>query len=224
MNALRRAWYALWRHVAQVLFVVVFGIRVFHRERLPACGGVLVISNHQSYLDPILAAVGMPRPFHPMARESLFRVAPFRWLIRSLYAFPVRRASADLGAIREALRRLKAGSVVLMFPEGTRTRDGSIGRLQAGPVTLAARAGVPIVPAVIDGAFEAWPRTSPLPRPHRIYVAFGRAVSAAEASQGDPEAVMEAVRRQMADLQAELRRLRASGRTIDRAEGECHGS
>ena len=129
MNALRRAWYALWRHVAQVQFVVVFGIRVFHRERLPACGGVLVISNHQSYLDPILAAVGMPRPFHPMARESLFRVAPFRWLIRSLYAFPVRRASADLGAIREALRRLKAGSVVLMFPEGTRTRDGSIGRL-----------------------------------------------------------------------------------------------
>lgn len=208
MNALRRAWYALWQQVARVLFIVVFGIRVFHRERLPAGGGVLVVSNHQSYLDPILAAVGMPRPFQPMARESLFRFAPFGWLIRSLYAFPVRRASADLGAIREALRRLKAGGVVLVFPEGTRTRDGSIGRLQAGPMTMAVRAGVPIVPAVIDGAFESWPRTSPLPRPHRIYVAFGRPVSAAEAAAGEPEALMAALRERMVDLQAELRRLR----------------
>ena len=208
MNALRRAWYAMWQQVARVLFIVVFGIRVFHRERLPAAGGVLVVSNHQSYLDPILAAVGMPRPFQPMARESLFRFAPFRWLIRSLYAFPVRRASADLGAIREALRRLKGGGVVLVFPEGTRTRDGSIGRLQAGPVTMAVRAGVPIVPAVIDGAFESWPRTSPLPRPHRIYVAFGSPVSAAEAAAGEAEALMAALRDRMVDLQAELRRLR----------------
>ena len=208
MNALRRAWYAMWQQVARVLFIVVFGIRVFHRERLPAGGGVLVVSNHQSYLDPILAAVGMPRPFQPMARESLFRFAPFRWLIRSLYAFPVRRASADLGAIREALRRLKGGGVVLVFPEGTRTRDGSIGRLQAGPVTMAVRAGVPIVPAVIDGAFESWPRTSPLPRPHRIYVAFGSPVSAAEAAAGEAEALMAALRDRMVDLQAELRRLR----------------
>lgn len=208
MNALRRAWYALWQQVAGILFIVVFGIRVFHRERLPAAGGVLVVSNHQSYLDPILAAAGMPRVFHPMARESLFRFAPFGWLIRSLYAFPVRRASADMGAIREALRRLKGDGVVLMFPEGTRTRDGAIGRLHAGPVTLAVRAGVPIVPAVVDGAFEAWPRTSLLPRPHRILVAFGPPVSAAEAAAGEPEAVMATLRERMVDLQAELRRLR----------------
>lgn len=208
MNALHRAWYALWQHASFVVFVIVFGLRVFHRERLPAAGGVLVVSNHQSYLDPIAVAAGMPRPFHPMARQSLFRFAPFGWLIRSLYAFPVRRASADMGAIREALRLLKGGGVVLMFPEGTRTRDGSIGRLHAGPVTIAARAGVPIVPAVVDGAFESWPRTSPLPRPHRVYVAFGPPVSAAEAAAGEPEAVMAALRERMVDLQAELNRLR----------------
>jgi 1-acyl-sn-glycerol-3-phosphate acyltransferase len=158
VNGLRLAWYALLQQVARVLFVLVFGIRVYHRRRLPRQGGVLVIANHQSYLDPVLAAVGMPRPYHPMARESLFQFAPFRWLIRSLYAFPVRRGKADLGTVREALRRLKAGAVVLMFPEGTRTRDGSISRLHGGPVTIAVRAGVPVVPMVIDGAFEAWPR------------------------------------------------------------------
>ena len=210
MNGLRRAWYALLQQVARVLFVLIFGIRVYHRHRLPRQGGVLVVANHQSYLDPVLAAVGMPRPYHPMARASLFRVAPFRWLIRSLHAFPVRRGKADLGAVREALARLRAGAVVLMFPEGTRTRDGSISLLHGGPIAIAARAGVPVLPMVIDGAFEAWPRTCVLPRPHTILVACGKAVSAAEAVAGQPDEVMAGVRRQMLDLQAELRR-RAAG-------------
>ena len=210
MTDLARAWYAVCQFVARVLFVTIFGIRVFHRERLPRTGGVLVVSNHQSFLDPILAAVGMPRPFHPMARETLFRFLPFAIIIRSLNAFPVRRASADLGAIREALRRLKDGQVVLMFPEGTRTRDGSIGRLQGGPVTIAARAGVPVLPMVIDGAFDSWPRTHLLPRPHQILVACGEPLSAEEAAAGDPDALMEVLRGRMLELQAELRRLRRS--------------
>lgn len=206
MNGLRRAWYGVLQQVARVLFVLVFGIRVYHRRRLPRRGGVLVVANHQSFLDPVLAAVGMPRPYHPMARESLFRLAPFRWLIRSLYAFPVRRGRVDLGAVREALARLQAGAVVLMFPEGTRTRDGSIGTLHGGPVRIAVRAGVPLVPMVIDGAFEAWPRTALLPRPHTIRVACGRPVSAEDAAAGEPDEVMAALRRQMLGLQAELRR------------------
>jgi len=205
----RSAWYAVCQQVARVLFVTLFGIRVYHGERLPRAGGVLVVSNHQSYLDPILVAVGMARPFHPMARASLFRVAPFRGLIGSLYAFPVRRGTADFGAVREALRRLRAGAVVLMFPEGTRTRDGSIEPLQGGPVTVAIRGGVPILPMVIDGAFEAWPRTQLLPRPHKIRVACGRPVWPDEAAAKDPDAVMAAVRDQMLVLQAELRRLRS---------------
>ena len=208
MKGLRLVWYRLWQQVARVLFVLVFGLRVHHRRRFPRTGGVLVVANHQSYLDPILAAVGMPRAFHPMARESLFRFAPFRWLIGSLYAFPVRRGTADLAAVKEALRRLKAGGVVLVFPEGTRTRDGSIGPMHGGPAAIAARAGVPIVPMVIDGAFEAWPRTRRLPRPQRIRVACGWPVLAGDGGADDPEAVMASVRRQMLDLQAELRRRR----------------
>jgi 1-acyl-sn-glycerol-3-phosphate acyltransferase len=211
VNRLGAAWYALCRQIARVLFVFLFGIRVYHRERLPPKGGVLVVSNHQSYLDPILAAVGMPRAFHPMARDTLFRVAPFRWLIRSLYAFPVRLGSGDLGAVREAMRRLRAGAVVLMFPEGTRTRTGAIAPLHGGPVTLAVRAGVPIVPLVIDGAFEAWPRTCLLPRPCRIRVAWGRPVMPQDAGAG-PDAVMAGIQAQMLGLQAELRRLARLGR------------
>jgi 1-acyl-sn-glycerol-3-phosphate acyltransferase len=209
VKSLRRAWYYLCQALGRVLFAVAFRYRLYHRERLPRTGGVLVVCNHQSYLDPILAALGMPRPFNPMARETLFRFRPFAWLIRSLYAFPVRRASADLGAIREALRRLKAGEVVLVFPEGTRTADGSIGHLQGGPITIAARARVPVVPMVIDGAFESWPKGRSLPRPHRILVACGEPLSPEAAAAGEPEAVMEQLRTQMIELQKELRARRA---------------
>ena len=208
MKGLRLVWYRLWQRVAGFLFVLVFGLRVYHRRRFPRRGGVLVVANHQSYLDPILAAAGILRVFHPMARESLFRFAPFRWLIRSLYAFPVRRGTADLTAVKEALRLLRDGAVVLMFPEGTRTRDGSIGPMHGGPATIAARAGVPIVPMVIDGAFEAWPRTRRLPRPHLIRVACGRTVSVGNSGADTPERVMATVRRQMLDLQAEMKRKR----------------
>lgn len=205
MNALRRLWYAILQQVARVLFVTLFRIRVFGREHLPRTGGVLVVSNHQSYLDPVLAAVGMPRPFNPMARASLFRFAPFAWLIRSLYAFPVQRTSADLRAIREALRRLKGGAVVLMFPEGTRTRDGGIGRLQSGPVMLAERARVPILPVVIDGAFEAWPRSRPVPWVHPIRVAYGRPVWPEEMAGKEPEVVVDRLRERMIEIQRALR-------------------
>ena len=214
MKGLRLVWYRLWQQVAGFLFVLVFGLRVHHRRRFPRTGGVLVVANHQSYLDPILAAVGMPRPFHPMARNSLFRFAPFVWLIRSLNAFPVRRGTADLAAVKEALRRLKAGGVVLVFPEGTRTRDGSIGPLHGGAVPIAARAGVPILPMVIDGAFEAWPRWRPVPLPFRIRVACGRPVRVDEAAERDPDAFMAGVREEMLGLQRDLHRLRRLERVI----------
>jgi 1-acyl-sn-glycerol-3-phosphate acyltransferase len=95
----------------------------------------------------------------------------------------------------------------MRFPEGTRTRDGSIAPLQAGLITVAGRAGVPVVPAVIDGAFDAWPRTCWLPRPYTIRVAYGRPFSAEELAAGDPEALVQVLWQRMNDLQAELRRL-----------------
>ena len=112
-----------------------------------------------------------------MARDSLFRNFAFRWLIRSLNAFPVRRNTADLRAIKEALRRLKAGRLVLLFGEGTRTRDGRIAPLESGIVMLARKAHVPVIPVTIDGAFEVWPRHHKLWRFGTIRVIYGQPMS-----------------------------------------------
>ena len=122
-----RKGYAVCRMVAQMLFTFLVRGRVFGTHHVPRQGGVLLVSNHQSFLDPVLATLAIPRECNYMARDTLFRQPQFRRLIEYLNAFPVKRNTADLGAIKETLRRLKAGRVVLTFPEGTRTVDGSIG-------------------------------------------------------------------------------------------------
>jgi len=166
-------WYGFLQFLARILFVLFFHIRVFGRSQVPAEGGVLIASTHQSFFDPILIGVGLHRQVHSMAREDLFRGRLFRRLITSLNAFPVRRASADLGAVRESVRRLQAGKLVVVFPEGTRTADGSIGEPFAGIETIARRGGARVVPAVIEGAYRAWPRHKKLFGFAPIQVIFG---------------------------------------------------
>lgn len=162
------------RLAAQMLFNYVMRGRVFGTHHVPRTGGVLLLSNHQSFLDPVLATLAIPRECHFMARDTLFGKPGFDWLIRRLNAFAVKRGTADLKAVRETLRRLKDGNVVLAFPEGTRTEDGRVGQLRSGAVLIARKARVPVVPTLILGAFEAWPRTSKLPYMQPVVVAYDR--------------------------------------------------
>ncbi|MFQ5807511.1 MAG: lysophospholipid acyltransferase family protein [Phycisphaerae bacterium] len=169
-----RLWYRCCRAVAHALFFLLFRGRVFGVQNVPRTGGVLLVCNHQSFLDPIFATLALPRECHYMARDTLFRNRWFRRLIESLNAFPIKRGVADVGAIKETLRRLKQGALVTAFPEGTRTWDGSVGPMQPGTVLIARKAGVPLVPALLLGAYEVWPRQALLPRPAPVIVAYGQ--------------------------------------------------
>ncbi len=197
-----RPGYRICRWIAHFLYIFIFRGRVFGTARVPRRGGVLLVSNHQSFLDPILATLALPRECHYMARDTLFRHPLLRRVIEFLNAFPVKRAAADIGAIKETLRRLRAGALVLAFPEGTRTTDGSIGPMHAGVVLLARKARVPIVPALILGAFESWPRTAKLPRPHPVLVAYGDPVCPHEHAEWDDEQCVTVVRDRVLALQA----------------------
>lgn len=199
-------WYRLMRRLFQVTMVALWQIRVFHRRVEPAYGGVVYISNHQSFLDPMLATLALRRPGNYMARDTLFRFPLFRQIIESLNAFPVRRATADLAALKEAMRRLKAGAQVVVFAEGTRTTDGRVGPLLPGVAILAQRAAEWTVPVLIDGAFEAWPRTSPLPLPGSVVVQYGTPISQADARAMSPEQLVERVRGELIAIQTDVRR------------------
>lgn len=127
---------------------LLFDARVTGEERVPAQGPLVVAANHRSYLDPPLLGTWFPRTIHFMAKRELFRIFGVAWIIRQWHAFPVDRDSADLGAIRRALRILKEGGVVGIFPEGTRNLDGEA-KARGGAVLLAATAGCPLVPVAL---------------------------------------------------------------------------
>ncbi|MBI5866207.1 MAG: 1-acyl-sn-glycerol-3-phosphate acyltransferase [Planctomycetes bacterium] len=197
-------WYRFCRFLAQAVVLLLFRPRMLRTERVPRAGGALLICNHQSFLDPALAGIGLPRAAHFMARDTLFRGA-FGRLIASLNAFPVKRSTGDVGAIKETLRRLKHGALITVFPEGTRTTDGRVQSFQSGVVLLARKAGVPLVPTLVLGAYECWPRSSPLPRPSRVLIAYGHPLTTEQITGMSDEACVELVRQRVLELMAEFR-------------------
>ncbi len=199
-------YYRVMREGCRLLCPLLWKTRVFGRHNEPAEGGVVYISNHQSYLDPILVGVGLLRPMNYMARDTLFKFGPFARLITSVNAFPVKRGTADTGALKEAMRRIKGGGQVLVFAEGTRTLDGRIGPLLPGVAMLAMRTAQWTVPVVIDGAFECWPRTQTLPSPGNIVVQYGRAIPQDQAREFSSQEFVAMLRRQLIDIQSDLRR------------------
>ena len=199
-------WFRFCRGGLRGYFSVLWRVRVFNRHVEPATGGAVYISNHQSFLDPILMSYGLRRPMNYMARDSLFHLPLFKQLISSVYAFPVKRGTADLSALKEAMRRVKAGGQVVLFAEGTRTQNGRIGPFLPGVAMLAQRTGATTVPVVIDGAFECWPRTQMLPSLGEIVVQYGNPIPSEESKAMTSEALMTRVRAEMIEMQADIRR------------------
>jgi 1-acyl-sn-glycerol-3-phosphate acyltransferase len=205
-SLLQRAWYSLCKRLLQLL-AAVYGIRFTGRENIPAQGGVLVVCNHQSHFDPPVVGLGCPRRMSYLARDTLFRFRPFGWLLHSVGVIPLNREGTGLAGIKEALRRLKRGEIVVVFPEGTRTHDGRVAPFRPGFTALAAHSGAAIVPAAIEGAFQVWPRWKKLPGLGRIRVHYGQPIPAAEVASRKERELLAEVERRVRQQVAQLREL-----------------
>lgn len=203
-----RGLYATLWVLCRTLGVSLFGFRVRFAEPLPATGGLLVLSTHQSHLDPLLLGLACDRRLSSLARSSLYRFKPFGAVITALDAVPIDRESSAVAAMKVVIGRLRAGAAVVVFPEGTRTGTGRPGAIKSGFALIAKKAGVPIVPVAIVGAYECWPRSRLLPRPGRIRVEFGRLITPEEIAAIDERELVEVVSRQLLDLDARARRAR----------------
>lgn len=147
------------------------------RDNVPARGPFLLISNHQSVLDPFFIQTCIQRPCHPMAKSTQFASPLFAGIMKRCYAFPVRRFQVDPQAVRVTLRRLAAGYPVHIYVEGERSWDGRLQRPRTGTVRLALRAGVPIVPCAVAGAYDVWPRWDRRVGRGDVRVSFGQPFS-----------------------------------------------
>ncbi len=165
--------YALARELVSLAFHIYFKIIVLGRENIPKQkGSYIIASNHVSNNDPPMVGVVFKGKYTFMAKEELFHINPvFTWLIKKLGAFPVKRGSKDRAAIDSALDSLKQGRVFVIFPEGTRSKDGELGKPKSGVTLIAARAGVPVVPVFVKYGKKRFLR-------RRALVSVGEAIPA----------------------------------------------
>lgn len=152
------SFYGFAQRLVRALWHLVGPLDVQGRENVPDEGPFLLIANHQSYLDPILIQAVAPRPLHTMAKSTEFSSALIGGLLKRLKSFPVRRFEIDPQAVRIALRHLEAGRGVGIYIEGERTWDGQLQPPRLGTLRLILKAGVPVVPCGISGAYQVWPR------------------------------------------------------------------
>src|SRR3954447_11830103 len=176
--------YWLVRAVLQPFFHLYFRLSRIGREHVPD-GPVIIASNHRSFLDPFVLATIARRPMYYVAKEELFRNRLTAWFLNALGAFPVRRGQGDADMIDTARAILARGDAVLMFPEGTRIRPGSLGRPRRGVGRLALESGAPVVPVAVIGT-EAIRKGWRI-RPHKVRIRIGRPLTFPKVEDASPQ-------------------------------------
>lgn len=204
-NIFKRIWYLFCLVLSVGTVTILYRLKVYGRENVPKSGPVLALSNHQSFFDTMFCQNWIWRPFYFVPRDTLLDIRFWGSIIRTLYVIPIKRGQADIAAMRTIIEALKQDKAVCLFPEGTRTLDGRIGKIKPGFGLISRRSNATIVPMVIDGIFEAWPKGQKWPKSGRVAVMYGKPFTPDYiASRSDEEFAAE-ITQTMRNLHAELR-------------------
>jgi len=182
------ACYQLSKFVAQSLFA----LRVYGQDNIIENGPALLAMNHQSFLDPPFAGISCNREIHYLARKTLFDIPVVGAILRRINVIGVDRDGSDVAALKAVIRVLRGGGCTVVFPEGTRTHDGSLQPAKPGAGFIIAKTLAPVVPMRIFGAFEALPRDAKLPRMSPVTIVAGEPIRFGKADiTGDPRTVFQ---------------------------------
>jgi 1-acyl-sn-glycerol-3-phosphate acyltransferase len=215
-NLIGRLWYHTAYLSAWTTFTFGFSFRYTGRKNIPREGPVLILSNHESMIDPCLVGVASGRYVSYLARKDLFDQPVLGWTIRNLNAIPIDRGMGKDG-INAVLEALGKGWAVVVYPEGERTHTGEVQPLKPGVSLLIKRVSCPIVPMGIAGSFAAWSRFMKWPRPSPLWLPPGPSTLAL--SVGEPidpqrykgmtrEAMLEDLHRALVAEKAKAEKLR----------------
>lgn len=173
-------WYHAFTAFCRVFHRVCAPITAYGIENVPADGRLLIVGNHQSLLDPFVLSTTCPRRLSYAAKQEVFDIPIVGSAARSYGMFPVDRERLDISAAKAALRVLREEKALVILPEATRSPSGELLPFTPGFVKIAIQSGAPVIPAVIAGAWDVWPKSRSLPRPGRIRVAYGQPMDLAE--------------------------------------------
>lgn len=189
--------YYIVKFLVWAAFKIAYSLRFEGRENIPKGIPVIYASNHRTNADPPLVGIGARGKYAFMAKEELFRNKLFGWLIRSLGAFPVSRGKGDMTVIDTACERLAGGRSLMIFPEGTRSKDGKVHRGHSGAALIAAKSGAMIVPVGVCFGEKLRFRT-------KITVKYGKPIAPQDyvesAEEPDPRQLVKLKNRYMADI------------------------
>jgi 1-acyl-sn-glycerol-3-phosphate acyltransferase len=208
-----RSW--TWPHYRMLQFSLprlmrlMGGFDVYGQEHVPATGGAIIAANHTSHMDPPAMCAALHRRTYYFAKKELFDVPVLGWIIRKSYAFPVDREGTDRVAIRNAVRILKAGELLTLFPEGERSLGGAVQPGRPGVAFIAKQAGVPIIPCALKGVDQMLPRGGWYLHRGRVAVSFGAPIQVSSFLEQNAEksalnAAVEAVMASIQHMRAEL--------------------
>ena len=207
-------WYFMWCWACRFFCIFFFQPKTYNCANIPKKGGFLLLSNHQSFLDPMFNATPITRQCCFAARDSLFKIPLFGTFVHSFNAIPIKRGQADLAAMKIFVEKLKDGFGLVLYPEGTRTSDGKIAEIKPGFSLLARRANVPVIPAVIDGAFECWPKHKKIFKAGKVFVAYGKPISPEKIAEMGDRPFAKLLTKTLREMQTELR-LRVGRKPFD---------
>lgn len=176
MNSHGNMLYRYLRAICVLLVRILFHFQVRGRSNLYKVKGAIFAVNHSSYLDPIFSGVAAGKPIYYLARKTLFRNKFFGWLLRNINVIPFNRDAPDTIALKNVIRLLEKGKTVLIFPEGTRTLDGNLQKAHSGIGFIALKAGCPIIPAYIKGAYQIWPKHGKFIKLRKAWINIGEPI------------------------------------------------
>lgn len=168
--------YNIFANLARFLGDLFFSRKIVHPERMIEEGPLIIAVNHSSFVDPPLAGICSRRAVYYLARANLLKWPFFGPLFPDMNVIPVERDGNDMSALREVIKKIREGNGVVLFPEGTRSKDGNLQPARAGIGLVIAKTLAPVLPIRIFGAFEAFPKGSKLPRCGPITVVIGKPI------------------------------------------------
>jgi 1-acyl-sn-glycerol-3-phosphate acyltransferase len=185
--------YILFRGLFRIFYSLLYRWEVIGYHHVPAQGPLVLVSNHISNLDPPLLGSSAQRKVYFMAKEELFRFPLLRALIQSWGAFPVKRGAADRQSIRYAMNLLKEGEAIGVFPEGTRSKTGKLGKGLSGAALFALRSDAVVIPVAIVGPYRLF---------GKLKVVFGEPIDLSSfKEEGTSESLAKATEAMMASIQ-----------------------
>ena len=164
----------------RLLYTVYFRWRVYNPERVPLTGGVILAANHASFLDPPLVGSGLHRQINYLARASLFTNPVAGWVLRKWSAIPVDRDGGGAAGLKAILDRLLDGGAIILFPEGTRTKDGRLQPARSGIGLAVIKSEALVIPVRTFGTFECYSRNHRFPLPRKVAVKYGKPMAFTE--------------------------------------------